>query len=391
MSVHRHEYADGRVGYYVKHQGRTAARFDPKKYGGSREAKRLADEHNLKLLTGQRPDAGKALVSEVADRWWERHVVNLSAETQATYATQYDNRVGPRWGQTQVRMVTPQAVEEWMDDLARRKVGAPTVRTCLAVLSGIMARAVTDGEIPANPVKAVTWPSSERQRDPVMVAPVFVERARLQLLEDDRVMDATLLCLLAYAGPRPESEALPLTWDRVQLGRGEIVFSQTKRKGDPVDRAVTIHKPLADDLQRWRKHGGAVKAKGPVFPHRWEGHGWDNWRDRVFRPAMIAAGWPADTERKRTRRGKTEVVKSTSLRPRDLRASFVSLLVYSGMNPVEVAAQTGHSVEVMQRLYAGVFRGFDPAKRRPAAEVIAEARAEAAGWMVTERERRMGA
>jgi integrase len=391
VSVHRHEYADGRVGYYVKHQGRTAARFDPRKYGGTRECKRLADEHNLKLLTGQRPDAGKALVCEVAVRWWDRHVVTLAAETQATYATQLDKRVLPRWGGVQVRMVTPQAVEEWMDDLRRRKAGAPTVRTCLAVLSGIMARAVTDGETPANPARAVAWPSSERQREPVMVPPVFVERARLGLLEGGRVMDATLLSVLAYAGPRPESEALPLSWDRVQLGRGEIVFSQTKRKGDPVDRAVTLLEPLADDLRAWRKHGGAVKAQGPVFPHAWAGHGWDNWRDRVFRPAMIAAGWPADTERKRTRRGKTVVVKSTSLRPRDLRASYVSLLVFSGMNPVEVAGQTGHSVEVMQRLYAGVFRGFDPAARRPAADVIAEARAEALGWMVTERDRTMGA
>lgn len=391
MSVHRHVYTDGSVGYYVKHQGRTAARFHPKKYGGQRGAKEAADAHDLALRTGGRPDRGKVTVAEVAEVWWDREHDGWKQETRRTYAAQLDLRVLKRWGTTQVRMVTARGVEEWMDDLLAKGTGRATVRTALGVLSRVMERAITDGEIDVNPVRQVRWPSAQRDREPVMVAPLMVERARRVLIDQGRAMDATLLALLAYAGPRPESEALPLTWDRVKLGDGRIVFSQTKRKGPPIDRDTRILEPLADDLKAWRTRGGAVKATGPVFPGDWHDHHWDNWRDRVFRPAMLTAGWPADTTRKRTRRGVTTVVPFTSLRPRDLRASFVSLLVWSGMNPVEVAAQTGHSVETLLRVYAGVFRDFDPAGRRPAAEVIYEARAEAAGWMAAEQERKMGA
>lgn len=376
MSVHKHTYKDGRVGYYVKHRGKTAARFDPKKYGGTREAERAARKHDLALLTGQNPDRGKQLVSTVADTWWEREHVAWTDETRQTYAGQLDRRVIPRWGDMEVRRVTPRAVEEWMDDLRRQGTGAPTVRTALAVLSGVMERAITDGEIDSNPVRAVRWPTSRRAREPVMIPPSMVERARLHLTRAGRHRDAALLALLAYAGPRPESEALPLTWDRVKLGEGVVIFSQTKRKGDPVDRPVDLLAPLADDLRAWRAHGGAVKARGPVFG-QWTASRWDNWRERVFRPALVAAGAPLDAQRRRgtdRETGEPVIVQTTSWRPRDLRASFVSLLVYSGRNPVEVAAQTGHTVETLLRVYAGVFRDFDPADRRPADEVVAEAR-----------------
>jgi integrase len=374
VSVHKHTYQDGRVGYYVKHQGRTARRFDPRKYGGTREAERAARRHDLALHTGENPDRGKTTVAEVADVWWEREHAAWTGETRATYAAQLDNRILPRWGGMQVRMVTPRGVEEWMDDLKRKGTGAPTVRTALAVLSGVMERAITDGEIDANPVRAVRWPSGCRSRDPVMIAPATVELARAWLLQQGRHRDAALLSLLAYAGPRPESEALPLTWDRVKLGEGVVIFQQTKRKGDPVDRPVGLLGPLVDDLRAWRTHGGAVKARGLVFGE-WSPSGWDNWRTRVFRPAMVHAGAPLDAERRRRLRdGTVEVVKTTSWRPRDLRASFVSLLVFSGMNPVEIGAQTGHTVETLLRVYAGVFRGFDPAERRPAVEVVTAAR-----------------
>jgi hypothetical protein len=41
-----------------------------------------------------------------------------------------------------------------------------------------------------------------------------------------REIDATMVSLLAYAGPRPEPEALPLTFE--QVGRRTISFRATK-------------------------------------------------------------------------------------------------------------------------------------------------------------------
>jgi integrase len=89
---------------------------------------------------------------------------------------------------------------------------------------------------------------------------------------------------------------------------------------------------------------------------RWKGHTWDNWRDRIFRPACVASGLPWDT------------------RPRDLRGSLASLLIYEGMNVVSVAKRLGHSPATCLRDYASEFEEFDPSIRRPAEEIMREAR-----------------
>ena len=84
---------------------------------------------------------------------------------------------------------------------------------------------------------------------------------------------------------------------------------------------------------------------------------WDNWRDRIFQPAAVDVGLPASTI------------------PRDLRGSFASLLIFEGLNVLEVAPELGHSPTTCLNVYGRLFREFDPAQRRPAEDVIREARA----------------
>jgi hypothetical protein len=105
---------------------------------------------------------------------------------------------------------------------------------------------------------------------------------------------------------------------------------------------------------------GVARPSDLVFPapggkDAWSSDDWATWRKRVWRPAAKAAGLSEDT------------------RPRDLRGSFASLLIWQGMNPVEVAEQLGHSAVMCLTNYAGVFAemGTD---RKPAEDVINEAR-----------------
>jgi hypothetical protein len=60
--------------------------------------------------------------------------------------------------------------------------------------------------------------------------------------------------------------------------------------------------------------------------------------------------------------------------PYDLRASFVSLLVWEGRTMLEVAAQGGHGVDVCEAYYARIFEGYDPARRTSAEQAIQAAR-----------------
>ena len=61
-----------------------------------------------------------------------------------------------------------------------------------------------------------------------------------------------------------------------------------------------------------------------------------NWRRRRYEPAARRGGL-------------------TDSRPYDLRATWVSLMIFEGHTVVEVARQAGHSAETCLRHYARVF------------------------------------
>ena len=63
------------------------------------------------------------------------------------------------------------------------------------------------------------------------------------------------------------------------------------------------------------------------------------------------------------------------VRPRDLRSSFATLLIYEGQPPQYVAEQLGHSAATLLRDYARVWQDFDPSQRMSAEEQITRTRA----------------
>jgi integrase len=152
------------------------------------------------------------------------------------------------------------------------------------------------------------------------------------------VADATLVSVLAYAGLRP-GEALGLRWP------------------DVGDRRLAVERAVAYGQVKSTKTG---RSRAVVFPRRdgtpWSLDDWRNWRKRVYAPAASSAG-----------------LEGT--RPHDLRASFVSLLIFEGRTVIEVARQAGHSPETCLRNYARVFADFEPTMRNPAEEQIRDARA----------------
>jgi integrase len=177
------------------------------------------------------------------------------------------------------------------------------------------------------------------------------------------VADATLVSVLAYAGLRP-GEALGLRWpdvgDRRLAVERAVAYGQVKSTKTGRSRAVELLTPLANDLAALRAATPRPARNAFVFPRRdgtpWSLDDWRNWRKRVYAPAASSAG-----------------LEGT--RPHDLRASFVSLLIFEGRTVIEVARQAGHSPETCLRNYARVFADFEPTMRNPAEEQIRVARA----------------
>jgi site-specific recombinase XerC len=351
----------------VNHARRFATAKAAEKF--DRKVKDLKAAGELHLLD-EEPRGTITLRDYVYDVWWPDYAeVNLTAAGRENYSIQLDLRIIPEWGDHQLRQLRPGPIETWVARLRKVGVGDPTIIKTLTVFRSILKRAERDEEIPRNPIPLVAKPKQERTREPRPIALYHVELMRQHMLDPtprrdkrgrpharrpelDRHRDATLVTLLEYSGPRPESEALPLRWS--QIGKRTITYRGTKG-GAVKPRRTRLLAPLARDLAEFRIRCGRPGDDELVFGE-WSGDDWDNWRERIFQPAAVAVGLPEDTI------------------PRDLRGSFASLLIYEGLNVLEVAPQLGHKPSTCLDIYGRLFEEFDPARRRPAIEVIREAR-----------------
>lgn len=361
MSVHRTTRAGG-VRWVVRWRENGAQRsrsFDTKKDAEAydlqlrrlRQHGELADELERRRTT----------VQDAVLVWLDRRVGEVSPKTAEDYARHFDLRVLPQLGGRRLATLTPADVEAWISWMRRQGDRDATIIKACTALQSALSLAVRDRLIPSNPVADARKPSQRRRRTPLLVKPSMVERIRVQLEAKGRERDVVLLDLLAYAGLRPESEAVELPWRHVRDRSLLVVDSKRGR-----ERTVVMVDQLHESLAAWRLRRGRPPATALVVPSRldsaWDHDEWTTWMRGTFRPRAVRAGLPED------------------VRARDLRGSFVSLLVHEGRSIVEVARQLGHSPEVCLRDYAQVFDDHDPRDRRPASEVIAAARAEAHDW-----------
>jgi integrase len=309
-------------------------------------------------------DAGRETLHEFSEEWWQLHALpNLASSTLANYATLWDAHVLPRLGATRLRDLNPEVIARFRADLTRSGVGDASVRKVLAILQGVLQRAVEWRRIPVNPCRAVRKPSQRRERVVRPLPPETVELMRQELLARRRHRDATLVAVLAYAGLRP-GEALALVWsdigERTILVERAVALGKLKVTKTGQTRTVRLLAPLAADLSGWRLAQGMPDDTTLVFPGRggglWRDDAWRYWRRRVFFPTVRAAGVEG------------------AVRPYDLRHSFVSLLLAEGATVVEVARQAGHSPAMTLSTYAHLFEELEGTKRRSAEEEIRRAR-----------------
>lgn len=356
MSVHKRKLPSGKTVYEVRWRegnrnrsrsvaDRATAREIDKELQRIRQAGELALELDRRRVT----------INDLAADWWERSAPALSAKTVETYATQLDLRILPKLGTKRARALTVADVESWIGWMRQRGDRDPTIVKSCTVLQALLTMAVRDGIVAVNVAQQARKPQQGRTRVPYLIKPDQVELIRRHMLEAGRERDVMLLELLAYAGLRPESEAIVLQWRQV---RENSLFIRDTKRG--TERTITLLDPLKKSLNEWRLRRGRPGPNALVIPSRadgpWSDDEWRYWRRWVFKPAAKAAGLPED------------------VRPRDLRGSFVSLLVHEGKTIVEVARQVGHSPTICLRDYGQVFDDTPPGERVPATDLIAVAR-----------------
>jgi integrase len=364
VSVHKRVHPSGKVAWRVRWRegGVQRSRDFTRKADADAfdlKVRHLAQTGELGML-----EAGKQQLAHLAREWWTLYAEpNLARKTQVMYASLWDRYVLPRLGGFELRRLTPAMIESFQAELRREGVGEPTILKTLTLLQGMLQRAVVWGRIPSNPVTPIRKPAQRRARAVKPIPPATVEEIRRRFLARGRLRDATLVSVLAYAGLRP-GEALAFRWgdvgERTILVDRAVALGDVKGTKTGKRRSVLLLAPLAADLAEWRLARGRPDEDALVFPRKdgrvWTEEDWRNWRQRVFAPVATAAGLDR-------------------FRPYDLRHSFVSLLFAEGRTVIEVARQAGHSPTMALATYGHVIEELEGGQRRPAEDVIRQARA----------------
>jgi integrase len=192
---------------------------------------------------------------------------------------------------------------------------------------------------------------------PSLMSAAPVEAIRARLLREGRTRDAALVSLIAYTGLRP-AEAMALRWSAV--GEDSIAAEPLPRRaaaGAGV-RHVPLWKPVADDLEAWRRESGG-EGRRLVFsaPSQPWAVNLQEWRERTYPELARDAGLE-------------------DLTVGYLRNAFCVLLIDAGESLERIAELTDTDVAEIEQSFGMLVSGR---RSRPVSpeSAIAKARAEA--------------
>jgi integrase len=282
------------------------------------------------------PAAGLVTVGQLAEQWFDSKI-DVKPSSLERYRQTLEQQILPRWDNTNVAKVTRPALQAWINELSRDRAPS-TVRKAHHAMSMILAVAVRDNRIPANPAEKLNLPRA-RHDDPT-----FLTREQLFTLAEKAGPGELVILTLGFTGLRwGEMAAMKVRrWDggrrRLTVAESVTEINGLLNWGTPkthASRTVPVPAWLAeritestagkgpDDLLFSTPSGGVLRNK--------------NARRDWFDQAVVDARLPRIT-------------------PHDLRHTAASIAISVGANVKAVQRMLGHASAAMTLdLYAGLF------------------------------------
>lgn len=306
-------------------------------FGKLPEAENHVHEVEAKMRDGSYRDAsaGKSTLTDVYEKW-KGTLSGLEPTTRETYLDTWRVHVEPRWGDYQVRRIEWEDIAEWVGHLGEgshgcRKVGPGRTQKIHLVLSLVLGHAVRAKRIAVNPAAGIPLPR------PIPQDHVYLTHAQVDRIAEAAEEYRLLVLLLAYTGLR-WGEVSAVTVGAVDTVARRLAVRQAYKKtrgglilGLPKTherRKVPILRSLAAELEKVTKDRSAADllftapGGGPLYG--------DNFRTRVFNPAVKAAG-----------------LAGLGVTPHKLRHTAASLGIASGADVKVVQTMLGHKSAAM--------------------------------------------
>jgi integrase len=282
---------------------------DGKRHIRTFSRKKDADAHHDGVRVDVRrgvhtPESKSITVAQAAKDWIAfSEGEKLEWSTLAHYRQHVDLHILPRIGGEKLARLTTPRINSFRDDLVR-DLSRPMARKVLMSLKALLKDAKRRGNVAHNPADGVAIDAPKRRKIKIGVDVPTTDEIR-KIIAGAKGRWRPFLIVAAFTGLRA-SELRGLTWDDVDLAKGELRVSQRadgqntigSPKSETSERAIPLGPFVINTLKEW-KSSCPKGAQWLVFP---TGAGavenYANITRRGYWPAQIAGGVTVGTKPK---------------------------------------------------------------------------------------------
>lgn len=270
----------GRRGWTVQYLDRDGRRRQrTRKTKESATALRDHLERETLAAAGLAPDRP---LSEYSKTWLGHASTNLRAGTIRIYRWAVERHIGPALGHLTLRAISRPLVKDLATSLVAGGLKKKSVANVIGTLHAILAEAVQDGILAANPAaiegkSRVLRLAPTRAERRAKVKAMDLDQSRAFLAAADQVLDAgdaLQLRILLQTGMRP-GEGLALRWEDFDFASGavEVRRTFTEHRIEPTktshERTVDLARGLVEHLESWNATSRAAALAAGVTRSEW--------------------------------------------------------------------------------------------------------------------------
>jgi integrase len=245
-------------------------------------------------------------INHLLDLWEKRFEGMVTDGTRSrtsldTYRRSLKNHIRPALGELRIGEANTPRIDTVLAKIKNR-AGAPTAKTCRAILSGAMKLAVRYGAISVNPVREVDAIEAKPKSQPRALTGEEVTLLRKSLSANERAVQADLPDLTTFmlgTGVRI-GESLAVLWHQIDLEAGTVEITHTIARipGEGLLRKIT--KSRAGErvlsLPQWAvamlraRCAAGIRLDDPIFADTVGGYRDPSNTRRALRSALSPVG-----------------------------------------------------------------------------------------------------